>query len=66
MIVCVCHAISDQDIQRAATEGASSLEHLSDRFNLGLCCGTCRDCAADCLNNALRETKLNTIPVIAG
>jgi bacterioferritin-associated ferredoxin len=51
MIVCLCHAVSERDIARAASEGASTLTHLSERLNLGTCCGACRDCAADCLAN---------------
>ena len=50
MIVCLCNAVSDRDIHEAASEGASTLQHLSERFNLGMCCGACRECASDCLN----------------
>lgn len=53
MIVCLCNSVSDRDIRQAACEGASTLQHLSDRFNLGMCCGACKQCAADCLNSAV-------------
>ena len=58
MIVCLCNAISEHEIIQAAYEGASTLEHLSERFNLGVCCGACMDCAADCLASAkVKNTK---------
>lgn len=50
MIVCLCNAISERDIHQAASEGATTLQQLSERFNLGTCCGACKDCASDCLN----------------
>lgn len=53
MIVCLCNAVSDRDIHQAANEGAFTLQHLSERFNLGMCCGACKKCAADCLDNAV-------------
>lgn len=68
MIVCLCRAVSERDIARAASEGASTLTHLSERLNLGTCCGACRDSAADCLANVKNnraEVLLESTPVKA-
>ncbi len=59
MIVCLCNAISEREIIQAANEGASTLEHLSDRLNLGACCGACMDCAADCLASLKNINRKN-------
>jgi len=53
MIVCICNAVSDKDILHAAKEGAAKVEDLSERLNLGTCCGTCKDCATACLRKAI-------------
>lgn len=61
MIVCLCHAVSECDIARAASEGASTLSHLSERLNLGTCCGACRDCAADCLEKLSQTNRAESL-----
>jgi bacterioferritin-associated ferredoxin len=61
MIVCLCHTISERDIARAASDGASTLTHLSERLNLGTCCGACRDCAADCLEKLSPTNRAGTL-----
>lgn len=51
MYVCVCNAVTDSDIIKAAENGASSLDDLSNELNVGSCCGRCSTCA----RNLLRE-----------
>lgn len=41
MIVCICRAVSDKHIRRAAAEGVTSLRELSRETGLGTCCGKC-------------------------
>ncbi|MDX1519529.1 MAG: (2Fe-2S)-binding protein [Gammaproteobacteria bacterium] len=53
MFVCVCNAITESDIRKAASNGVDSLEALTSELNVGGCCGCCCETAAECLNNAL-------------
>lgn len=41
MIVCICKAVSDKRIRRAASDGITSLRELSRETGLGTCCGKC-------------------------
>jgi len=53
MFVCVCNAVTENDIRSAALRGVDSLEALTSELNVGGCCGSCCEIAAECLNNAL-------------
>lgn len=41
MIVCLCHAVSDRDLDRVIEEGASTVEEIGQRCGAGTDCGTC-------------------------
>jgi bacterioferritin-associated ferredoxin len=45
MIVCVCHQVSDRDIQRQVDGGCDSFEALQFELGVSTGCGICRDCA---------------------
>ena len=47
MIVCVCHRVSDRDIEREVRHGCASFDELQDELRVGTACGTCTDCARD-------------------
>ena len=47
MIVCVCHRVSDRDIEREARHGCQSFEELQDELRVGTGCGACLECARD-------------------
>jgi bacterioferritin-associated ferredoxin len=47
VIVCVCHRVSDRDIEREVRHGCASFEELQDELRLGTACGCCTDCARD-------------------
>ena len=34
MLVCVCHGVKDQDIERAIQNGVNSMRQLSDKLHL--------------------------------
>ncbi len=52
MYVCICFGITDKTIQRAAADGVRDIAELTMRTGLGSNCGSCRDMAADILNDA--------------
>jgi len=41
MYVCVCHAVTQREIDRAIDEGAVTLDQLRDRLHVGTGCGCC-------------------------
>jgi bacterioferritin-associated ferredoxin len=47
VIVCVCHRVSDRDIEREVRHGCASFDELQDELRVGTACGTCTDCARD-------------------
>lgn len=49
MYICVCHAISERQIQEAVAQGARELGDLSASLGVGTCCGQCAQTATDYL-----------------
>ena len=49
MYICLCNAITDRQIARAAEQGARSTEDLAHELGVGLGCGRCTSCAATVL-----------------
>ena len=39
MIVCVCHRVSDRDIEREVRHGCTSFEELQDELRVATACG---------------------------
>ena len=57
MYVCVCHAVTEKDIQRATREGIVSVSQLSKKTGLGTQCGTCLAQGEAVMKGCLRQTK---------
>jgi bacterioferritin-associated ferredoxin len=53
MIVCICNAVSERDIDTAVANGATSIQALQEQLAISTQCGSCGDCAAACLERAL-------------
>ncbi|MBT8086017.1 MAG: bacterioferritin-associated ferredoxin [Woeseia sp.] len=49
MYVCICNAITDRDIRRAAADGADNLYALQSRLGVAAGCGSCADHAREIL-----------------
>lgn len=49
MYICICNAITDRDIVRAAEAGARSEDDLAHELGVGLGCGRCTSCAKSLL-----------------
>jgi bacterioferritin-associated ferredoxin len=47
VIVCVCHRVSDRDIEREVRHGCASFDELQDELRVGTACGSCLECAHD-------------------
>ena len=53
MIVCLCHRVSDRDIERAVAAGVHCFEVLQDETRLASSCGCCHDCAREVFDAAM-------------
>ena len=66
MLVCICHGVKDQDIERAIQNGVNSVRQLSDKLRLGTSCGCCVDYAEEYLKgrqlgSSLEEGRLMAV-----
>ena len=41
MIVCLCHAVRDRELDAAIAEGAESVEQIGEQCGAGTGCGAC-------------------------
>ncbi|MFB9885293.1 (2Fe-2S)-binding protein [Balneatrix alpica] len=60
MLVCVCKRVSDRDVKSLHEQGVTSIEALSTHTGLGSCCGRCKPCAEDLLNELNNPTLAPT------
>lgn len=67
MYVCVCKAVSEQELRRAVAQGAHTFEALQARTGCSTCCGCCepdvRELLADEL--AAERAAARALPVAA-
>ena len=52
MIICLCHRLSDRDIERAAQRGIESFEQLQDETCIARNCGCCEEYAREIFDDA--------------
>jgi bacterioferritin-associated ferredoxin len=65
MIVCLCHRISDRDIERAVQHGVHDFETLQDETCIARNCGCCEDCAREVFDDALgAESVKRRLPIV--
>lgn len=57
MIVCVCHRVSDRDIERHVSNGCASFDELQMDSGVASCCGRCMDCAQSVFNSAVGQQR---------
>jgi bacterioferritin-associated ferredoxin len=41
MIVCLCHAVTERDLERVISDGATTVEEVGRRCGAGTDCGAC-------------------------
>jgi bacterioferritin-associated ferredoxin len=49
MYVCICHGVTEKDIQKAAKRGANNIHDLKSMTGCGTGCGSCVELAAEVL-----------------
>ncbi len=52
MYVCICQAVTDKQIRRAAARGVDNLYELREHLGVASNCGSCADQAQSILNEA--------------
>lgn len=68
MIVCVCHRVSDREIEREVRSGCTSFDDLQSDLRVGTACGACTDCAREtfeCAHREQRATVRSAFPTFA-
>lgn len=60
MIVCVCHRVSDHQIEREARSGCASFDELQADLRVGTACGACTDCARETFDAARPATRMTS------
>ncbi len=56
MYVCLCNAITEQEIRQAAAAGATEMQALKDGLGVATCCGTCESCASEILQDVVASS----------
>ena len=57
MYVCICNAVTDSDIRRAAQDGVRNLRQLRQATGCSSTCGSCEDMADQILQQALTDAR---------
>ena len=57
MYICMCNAVTDHAIRRAAAEGVQTFAELQARTGCSDCCGACEPEARQCLRDAVEATR---------
>jgi bacterioferritin-associated ferredoxin len=66
MIVCICKAVSDKRIRRAAGEGVTHMRELSRELGVGTCCGKCVPQAREILAAAQPREPVALADLLSG
>lgn len=57
MYICICNAVTEKQIHQAIDRaGALTVDDLHRLLAVGSQCGSCRDCARQCLNEKTAVT----------
>jgi bacterioferritin-associated ferredoxin len=64
MYICMCNAVTDNDIRRAAADGVHHFNDLQARTGCSDCCGCCEQEARATLDKAVELVRM-TLPIAA-
>jgi len=57
MYVCVCNAITDKQIRKAAECGARNIRDLQSKLGVATNCGSCKEVATEILQESRQQTR---------
>jgi bacterioferritin-associated ferredoxin len=55
--VCICHGVTEKDIEQAVKQGVCSMKMLSESMQVSTQCGCCAEQAHQVLEEAMFKTK---------
>ena len=58
MFVCICHAVTEDELGSAIDDGARTVEAVSIATNAGTSCGTCHDRIDELIEERCRACPL--------
>ena len=53
MYICICHSVTDTQIEAAIDKGSTTMKQLCSKLKVGSQCGKCCQCAKRVLTNKL-------------
>ena len=62
MYICICNAVTDKDIRRAARAGATTVSDLQEHLGVASNCGSCMEDAAAILSSEGAQSNAATFP----
>jgi len=62
--VCICNQVSDREIHGAVRLGVTTLDELAETLGVGTCCGRCRECAHNVLQEGMAAASLQPVSLI--
>ena len=65
MYVCICNAVTDQEIRDAYAEGARTFAAIQDELGVATCCGCCEPVAREVLACCQAEQQAPQYPLPA-
>ena len=57
MYVCVCNAITDKQIRKAAKAGVRTIRDLQSKLGVATGCGACTEVASEILQETRQQTR---------
>jgi bacterioferritin-associated ferredoxin len=57
MFVCLCRAVTDEQIHEAVDNGAHTVDQLADTCGAGTGCGRCHEMAQQLIDQRLAESQ---------
>jgi bacterioferritin-associated ferredoxin len=63
MYVCICNAITDQQIRKAAADGVRNLWDLQQELGVAAGCGSCKETASEILRESRQRHQISE-PVV--
>ena len=64
MYLCICKAVSDQQIRQAVEQGVRTMGDVSARFGVGIECGKCIDPIRELLDQCLAARPAEAVPAL--
>ncbi|WP_127782409.1 (2Fe-2S)-binding protein [Rhodococcus sp. X156] len=58
MFVCICHAVTETDVELVIENGASTEEEVGERCYAGTGCGSCLDRICDLIDAGTRRERM--------